>query len=111
VFDSFTIGSTADNGGGGVPPPAAARLMLEEVRPNPTRGAFDVRYELGSSAPASLAMMDLAGRIVATRDLAELGPGAHHLQFTAPGDIAPGIYWLRLRQDGRIASSRIAVVR
>ena len=84
--------------------PNAAILELAGLRPNPAAGELRVEFSLASSAPATLEMLDLAGRRVAQREVGSLGPGRHQTRLEAGGGVAPGVYWLRLRQG---ADSRL----
>jgi hypothetical protein len=43
--------------------------------------------------------------------LAATSGGEGVASFALGGGVAPGVYWLRLTQDGRASSTRIAVVR
>src|SRR5205814_325258 len=77
----------------------------------PTPGGFDVQLTLAGRAPAWIALVDVAGRSVLRRDLSDLGPGSHAVKLAPPAGTRPGLYWLRLDQEGRTATSRVAIVR
>jgi DNA-binding beta-propeller fold protein YncE len=81
---------------------------LHGVRPNPCAGDARVALTLASSLEASLEVFDLAGRRLARRELRGLGPGFHEVALSA---LPPGLQFLRLTQNGRMATSRLAVVR
>ena len=64
---------------------------------------------LSAASPARLELVDVTGRRIASLDLASLGIGEHRVQLGAD-PVKPGIYWARLTQAGKFASTRIAVV-
>jgi hypothetical protein len=85
---------------------------LQPVAPNPSRGGpLHVRFTLGSSEPATLELLDVAGRRVEARDVAGLGVGTHGLDLGADAVLPPGLYLVRLRQGTLTRTTRAAVVR
>ncbi len=91
--------------------PAAFRLALEGFRPNPAVGSPVVVFSLANDAPASLELLDIAGRRVLARALRERGAGRHALRLDEGQSLAPGVYLVRLHQAGRTLLSRGVVVR
>lgn len=93
----------------GIPPggPTGTRLALGSAWPNPARdrARFSIATALG--APATVEAIDMTGRVV---HRSELGAGSQDFQLDARG-LAPGVYWLRVRQGNESASRRFAVVR
>jgi hypothetical protein len=79
------------------------------VIPNPVVDRFSVSFSLPSAAPARLELIDLSGRRVFSRDVGALGAGSHHLEIDAARSFAPGMYFLRLAQSGRMLSSRVVI--
>src|SRR5207249_3733346 len=61
--------------------PTGATLSLQGLRPNPAQGALSVAFSLPSAAPATLELLDLGGRRMATRDVGSLGPGRQVLRL------------------------------
>jgi hypothetical protein len=108
IFDSFSFGSGLD-----VPSLLvdATRLALESVQPNPAVSALGIAYVLGSWAPASLELIDVAGRPIVRRDLGSPGPGRHEARMGTGALTASGVYWLRLTQNGRSVSSKVTIIR
>jgi len=86
-------------------------LALEGAWPNPARGAIRAYFTLPSAAPATLELIDVAGRRVLRRAVGELGPGRHSLDLGAAARLRPGLYFLRLVQAGRVLHARVAVLR
>ena len=91
--------------------PRALALALEGLRPNPAVREITVAFTLPSAAPATLELLDLAGRRVRGREVGSLGAGRHALRLDEGPQPAPGVYWLRLTQDGRTLTTRGVVVR
>lgn len=86
-------------------------LALAGARPNPSRsGALSVAFSLASDAPASLELIDMAGRRVLRRSLTELGPGPHVVAIERESPLPVGVYAIRLSQSGRTLSTKAAVV-
>jgi hypothetical protein len=86
-------------------------LALRLRGAQPVAGAPELEMTLGSSAPARLELLDVTGRRLISRDLLGLGIGAHVVRLDDAASLAPGLYWLRLAQDGRSAGSRMVVAR
>jgi hypothetical protein len=118
TFDIYTQRVLANGalGGGAVdvsdePAPALA-FALEPVRPNPSRGgALTVRFTLPSAAPASIELLDVAGRRIAAPEVGSLGTGRHALDLGQGQQLAPGLYLVRLRQGANTRVTRVAVLR
>jgi hypothetical protein len=70
-----------------------------------------VGLTLPDALGARLDVIDLAGRRVASRDLAGLGPGRHVVPLDETASLAPGVYTLRLASGGTVRMARLCVVR
>src|SRR5439155_7141785 len=73
----------------------ALHLGLARVA-NPVRDALTASFSLPDGSPARLALIDVTGRAVVTREVGSLGAGDHTVSLAARGALAPGRYWLRL---------------
>ena len=94
----------------GVPDAALLAFALSSAGPNPIRdGRVRLSVTLPSGAPASLELIDVGGRRVASRDISALGVGEHAVELTAGRRLAPGIYLVRLRQGDDERALRVAV--
>jgi hypothetical protein len=89
------------------PPSLGVRVLGAQ----PVAASPEVELTLGTGAPARVDVLDVAGRRIESRDLAGLGAGPHTLRLGASEALAPGLYWLRLTQDGREARARMLVLR
>ena len=98
-----------------LPSPALPRvLQLLAPRPNPSRGASEIRFELPSTCAVELALFDLAGRRVRSLAAGEsMAAGEHTVRWDGrDGSGAPvrdGVYLVRVRA-GRDAAVRKLVV-
>jgi len=72
------------------------------------RGALTVRFTLPAAGAARLEAFDLAGRRVAAREVT--GAGEQSVVLAAAGALRPGMYFLRVTQDGARALGRALVV-
>lgn len=94
----------------GVTPSEGAATRLT-VRPNPTRGAVELRWAR-TSAAGRIEVFDLAGSL---RWRAELAPGAEQMLWSGAdsnGQRLPGgIYFVRHMGDGVAESVRLVLVR
>lgn len=70
-----------------------------------------VRFTLTSRERATLDMLDLAGRRVASADVSALGPGTHEVVARPTGALPAGVYIVRLAQGGRAVTAKAALVR
>ncbi|HTO91217.1 MAG TPA: hypothetical protein VMJ70_08815, partial [Candidatus Sulfotelmatobacter sp.] len=91
--------------------PAASTLSLAGARPNPTSGELSLAFSLRDGSPATLELLDVSGRRVASRRIETLGAGGHVVRFGEASRLAPGIYTARLTQGGRAVTAHVAVVR
>jgi hypothetical protein len=103
--DAQTLSTTA------VEAPGFARLALAGARPNPARdGVLRVAFTLPSRERATLELIDIAGRRVASREVGALGPGPHELSFDRPR-LKAGLYFLRLSQAEHTLTGRVVMMR
>ncbi|HET7226014.1 MAG TPA: T9SS type A sorting domain-containing protein [Candidatus Eisenbacteria bacterium] len=89
----------------GEPPPGTLALR---AAPNPSRAGTVIRYTLPSRANVDLGIYDLTGARVATLAQAQQSRGEHAiaLQTRWPD----GVYFCRLRVNGRVALQRLLIV-
>jgi hypothetical protein len=86
-------------------------LSLAGTWPNPvSAGAPAVRFSLPDAAPASLELVNVAGRVVARREVGELGAGAHVVGLEAASRLSPGLYFLRLTRGAEARVARTVVL-
>lgn len=89
---------------------APARFALRSNVPNPFRNQTTIHYDLPQPGPVRLAVYDALGRRVAV--LVDEAQTAGRKQIDLDGgQLASGVYLLRLEAGGRVAHRRITVVR
>src|SRR5262245_15452146 len=93
----------------GAPVPGTGGLALAGARPNPATHGLLIAFTLPDASPAELTVFDLGGRRVLTRDVGSLGAGEHVVDLGSAG-LKPGVYMIRLTQNGQSVSSRAIVL-
>lgn len=91
--------------------PAGYTLALGPPQPNPAVRDLWVGFTLPSAERATLTLIDVAGRVVATREVGALGAGAHRVNLGEGGLLPMGVYLVRLQQGARTLTTRASVVR
>ncbi len=97
----------------GVDPTAPPTLVfaLAGVSPNPvTSRTLAVRFTLPVASRARLELVDVAGRVVAKREVGALGAGMHTLDLAQDARIRPGLYFVRLTQGANSSTKRVTVI-
>ena len=100
----------------GAPGPGAANapgaaFALRGMQPNPGRPGSVIRFALADGTPASLDLLDVAGRKVWSREVGALGAGEHSVRIADGAQLPPGVYLARLEQGARIATAHVVIVR
>jgi hypothetical protein len=110
--DTWELTWNEDVTGVGEGGPATPGLALAGAQPNPsTGGALRVAFSLERRGPARLDLIDVAGRRVASRDLSALDAGRHVISVAGEGQLAPGLYLVKLTAGGRSLTAKAFVVR
>ena len=109
---SVTAGA-ADAGPG---PAVPGATLLHAPYPNPVTRGTTLRFDLARPGRASLEVLDLAGRHVATLSAGDLPAGRYAYRWNghadAGGSVQPGLYFVRLSSRGQVAqTARLVVVR
>jgi hypothetical protein len=109
VSETFSIDALV---GVGDPGPTRLALAMRGATPNPAAGGrLQVEFTLRDGSPARLELMDVAGRVLTSRQVGMMGPGTHVLDLSGGGALRPGIYFLRLMQGGSQVRARAAVIK
>lgn len=99
-------------GQGWVEVPAFTEFAVRGAFPNPAKSGFSVTFSLPSASPATLEVIDLAGRRVVSREVGTLGAGRHTLSLeNATRRLPIGVYAIRLTQGSLVATSKVSIVR
>ena len=87
-----------------------ATVELAPASPNPFSHSTTFAISLPSEAEVDLAVHDLAGRRIATLAHGRLGAGRRIYTWNG-GGVRDGVYFVRLSVDGRMLSTRVALLR
>jgi len=91
--------------------PAPLAFALERPWPNPTpNGSLGVRFALPVGAAARLDLVDVAGRVMVSREVGPLGAGVHTVILAQGRHMSPGLYFVRLRQGANMKTVRVTVL-
>jgi hypothetical protein len=90
--------------------PLAAELALA-LRSNPSPRELTAAFTLPDASPARLELFDLAGRMLASREVGSLGAGHHVLSLGSGERLPPGTYTLRLSHGDRSIHARGVILR
>ena len=88
-----------------------AEFALRGMQPNPGRLGSAIRFALADATPASLDLLDIAGRRVWSRDVGGMGAGEHSVRIADGAPLPPGIYLARLEQGASRATARVVILR
>ncbi|HYM80339.1 MAG TPA: T9SS type A sorting domain-containing protein [Candidatus Limnocylindria bacterium] len=91
--------------------PSTARFALQGARPNPTDRDLWIGFSLAGPEPATLELLDIAGRRVRERAVGTLGAGSHLVNLNDGSPLQPGVYVVRLVQGERSLTARVSVIR
>jgi hypothetical protein len=93
------------------PEPLTSRLVITGVWPNPVQSLATVRFALPATAPATLDVYDLQGRLMTTIFRDRMHPaGEEEVSFPTEG-WPVGLYLCRLQAGEATASRKLLVVR
>lgn len=89
--------------------PTALALAVRSV--SPVRDQVTVEFVLPTSAPASLRLYDVAGRLVTDREVGSSSPGRYSASLADCSELASGVYFVRLQQGDETRVSRVVVLK
>jgi hypothetical protein len=91
--------------------PGPLAFALSGPRPNPARGGrLSVEFVLTRPLPARIELLDVAGRVVAKREVGSLGVGRHTLDLASGRTLPAGLYLVRLTQGAESRSVRAVIL-
>jgi hypothetical protein len=85
-------------------------FRIASVYPNPFNATTRIDFDLHQQTHATLKVFDLLGREVATLADRRMAAGRHTVSFHG-GELASGIYFVKLESDGISSVRKIALVR
>jgi hypothetical protein len=83
-------------------------VSLAAPRPNPAAGGVATTITLAREAQVTLTVLDVTGRVRGVLANGRLPAGEHAVAWREP--VADGMYFLRLRADGREVTRRVVVL-
>jgi len=92
-----------------IPGPAHA-FTLAPLAPNPVHGPTTLTYALPFASHVRLSVVDVQGRELRVLEDADRPAGRHVAQMPA-GELAPGLYFVRMRAPGVSLAQRFVLVR
>ncbi|MBD3336431.1 MAG: T9SS type A sorting domain-containing protein, partial [Candidatus Eisenbacteria bacterium] len=90
------------------------RLRIVGVHPSPFSSAARIVFELPQPSDVDLDIFDISGRRVAALGLRAHQPGRHSITWDAQSGgelLGSGVYYARLRANGRIFERKLILVR
>jgi hypothetical protein len=93
------------------PDAVASDLVIHDLSPNPARGEFSIRWSVPASGPASIDLLDVAGRRVRGAPVDSRGARDGEARFDGLERLPAGLYWVRLRQGNQTVTKRVALIR
>ena len=90
--------------------PAVWQLHLGGPLPNPAGPELTVAFSLPTREPATIELLDVAGRRVIGRPVGAYGPGDHVIRLGDGRRFSPGVYLLRLSQGKRSVMRKTVVL-
>ncbi len=92
--------------------PFRAAFSLAGFTPNPApAGSARVAFSLADRTPATIEVVDVTGRRVASERLEAPSPGAGSIAIAPRAGLAPGLYFVKLTQGGSTLVRRGSVMR
>jgi len=85
-------------------------FAIRGVQPNPAKGPFSVTFSLPNNKPARLAVYDVTGREVASREGGGMGAGRHVTTFGGREKMRAGVYMVKLTQQNQSLKTRVVVI-
>jgi len=90
--------------------PATLVFALHGATPNPATGDnLRITFSLPSAEPATVLLVNIAGRTLASRALRSPTPGAQSLTLSGARGLPAGIYLVHLTQGGRSAVQKVVI--
>lgn len=107
-IDAVSVEVSSSNTGVGSGPGASGLAIV--AAPNPVRGrTVHLRLSLPESGEASVELLDVAGRRVASRRLGPLGAGDAALDLAIAEGVTRGLYFARVTQGRQSRTARIVL--
>lgn len=86
-------------------------LFLSLRVASPAGDDVAAEFVLPTSAPATLGLYNVAGRLVAEQEVGSRSPGRYTASLASRESLASGVYFVHLTQDGGTKAARVVVVK
>ena len=83
------------------------QFFLRKVPP----GTDEIEFGLAPDGPATLEIVDVAGRRMATRNAFPAGVATQRVRIADERELRTGVYFVRLTQGSHLAIARVSVIR
>ena len=93
----------------GVDDPESFSLALRVISPVGDR--VTVEFALPTNEPATLNLYDVAGRLIAAREVGSRSAGRYTADLAGKLKLASGVYFVHLEQSGNTKVARVVVIR
>ncbi len=93
-----------------VNPDSRLDFAIDRISPNPAVRRMSVSFRLPTSEPARIELIDVSGRLWLARDVNASVPGTQSMTLETSGELSEGLYFVRLIQGARVATSRVTVL-
>jgi len=90
--------------------PVGPPQLALAIAPNPARGDLVLALRVDRSAPLTLSLIDLQGRVVTSRRLENLPPGVQFVSLFTAGRVPPGLYFVRLERERDVITKRVTLL-
>ena len=85
-------------------------FSLNANYPNPFNPTTSIRFNMGETANAELAVFNMAGQKVATLVNGLVGAGSHEVTFDA-SNLSSGVYFYTLQANNTVATRKMVLVK
>jgi hypothetical protein len=93
-----------------VGPTATPKFALHDAFPNPFSGSTMIGYELDEATTVSVQIYDVAGRKVADVLKSKAMPKGPGQVTFAPGNLASGVYFVKLSTPSKSVTRKITLI-
>ncbi len=94
----------------GIAETKSKKLMTNfRISPNPIRSGSNLNFTLGNTSNVKIDLYDKTGSLIRNFFYGNINSGTHKL--TLPSELANGIYFVRLRIDDTVISSKLILTR
>ena len=80
--------------------------MDVDLYPNPVRSSFNLRVDATRPEAVEMRLVDILGRVVATRTL-DIQPGVQQVRGEMPPELAAGVYFMTLRSSTAVQTVKL----